>query len=40
MLGDGDKEIEIAYGEEKIFCAGPTRAAKTEQKDLVPARQA
>jgi hypothetical protein len=23
-----------------IFCTGPTRAAKTEQKSLVPARQA
>jgi hypothetical protein len=24
----------------KIFCTGPTRAAKAEQKSLVPARQA
>ncbi len=28
------------YGEEKIFWTGPTRAAKAEQKYLVPARQA
>ncbi len=27
------------YGEEKIFCTGPTRAAKADQKSLVPARQ-
>jgi hypothetical protein len=32
--------IDIAYGEEKIFCARPTRAAKTEQKYLVSTRQA
>jgi hypothetical protein len=33
LLGDGDKGIEIVYGEEKkIFCTGPPRAAKTEQK--------
>jgi hypothetical protein len=36
---DGDKGIEIVYGEEKIFCTGPPRAAKAEQKSLVPARQ-
>jgi hypothetical protein len=36
MLGDGDKGIEIVYGEEKIFCSGPTRAAKAEQKSLLP----
>jgi hypothetical protein len=32
LLGDGDKGIEIVYGEEKgktIFCTGPTRAAKS-----------
>ncbi len=41
MLGDGDKEIEVVCGEvKKIFCTGSTRAAKTEQKSLVPARQA
>jgi hypothetical protein len=40
QLGDGDKEIEIVYGEEKIFCTGQTRAAKAEQKSLVPAREA
>jgi hypothetical protein len=39
-LGDGDKGIEIVYGEEKILFTGPTRAAKAEQKFLVPARQA
>jgi hypothetical protein len=39
-LGDGDKEIEMVYGEEKIFCTGPARAVKAEQKSLVPARQA
>ncbi len=32
LLGDGDKEIEIVFGEEKIFCTGPTSAAKAEQK--------
>jgi hypothetical protein len=32
LLGDGDKEIEKVYGEEKIFCTGPTRTAKSEQK--------
>ncbi len=37
LLGDGDKGIEIVYGEEKIFCARPNRAAKAEQKSLVPA---
>ncbi len=40
LLGDGDKGIEIVYGEEKIFCTGPTRASKAEQKSLLPARQA
>ncbi len=40
LLGDGDKGIEIAYGEEKIFSTKPTRAAKAEQKSLIPARQA
>ncbi len=42
LLGDGNKGIEIVYGEEKntVFCTGPTRAAKAEQKSLVPARQA
>jgi hypothetical protein len=37
---DGDKGIEIVYGEEKISCTGSPRAAKAEQKSLVPARQA
>jgi hypothetical protein len=36
----GDKVIEIVYGEEKIFCTRPIRAAKTEQKSLLPATQA
>ena len=40
LLVDGDKGIEIVYCEEKIFCSGPTRAAKAEQKCLVPARLA
>jgi hypothetical protein len=40
LLGDGNKGIEIVYGEEKILCTGTTRVAKTEQKSLVPARQA
>jgi hypothetical protein len=40
LLADGDKVIEIVYGEEKIFFTGPTRAAKEEQKSLEPARQA
>ncbi len=34
LLGNGYKEIEIAHSEEKIFCIGPTRAAKAEQKSL------
>ncbi len=40
LLSDGDKLIEIVYGGgggEEIFCTGPTRAAKAEQKSLVPA---
>ncbi len=40
MLGDVDKGIEKVCGEEKIFCTGPTRAAKAEQKSLLPSRQA
>jgi hypothetical protein len=41
LLGDGDRGIEEVYGEDKqIFCTGQTRAAKTEQKPLVAARQA
>jgi hypothetical protein len=36
----GDKGIEIVFVEQKIFCTGPTRAAKAEPKSLVPARQA
>jgi hypothetical protein len=31
LLGDGDKGIEIGYVRKKIFCSGPTRAAKAEQ---------
>jgi hypothetical protein len=30
----GDKVIEIMYVEEKIFCTGPTRAAKTDKNLL------
>jgi hypothetical protein len=37
LLGDGDKGPEIVR---IIFCTGPTRAAKVEQKSLVPTRQA
>ncbi len=41
LLGDGGKGIAIEYGEKgKKNCTGPTRAAKAEQKSLVPARQA
>jgi hypothetical protein len=44
LLGDGDKGLEgleIVYGEEKkYFFTGRTRAAKANQKSLVPARQA
>jgi hypothetical protein len=39
-MGEGDKLIEIAYSEEKIFCPVPTRAAKAGQKYLVLAGQA
>ncbi len=38
-LGVADKGTEIAWWEKEIFCTGPTRAAKAEQKILVPARQ-
>jgi hypothetical protein len=38
LQGDGDKEVEIVYGEEKIFCTGQTGAAKAGQNFLVPAR--
>ncbi len=31
---------EVCGEEKKIFCSGPTREAKTEQKSLVPAWQA
>ncbi len=41
LLGDENKVIEIVvYGEEKMLRTGPTRVAKTEQKSLIPARQA
>jgi hypothetical protein len=40
LLGHGDKWIEMVFGEEKIVCTELTSAAKTEQKSLVPARQA
>ncbi len=41
LLGNGDRGIEIVYAvREKIFCTGPTRAAKAEQKSLVPALKA
>ncbi len=35
----GGKVIEIMYVEDKVFCTGPTRTAKTGQKSLVPAQQ-
>jgi hypothetical protein len=39
LLGDGDKGTEIVYGEEKnILYLADYRAAKAEQKSLVPAR--
>jgi hypothetical protein len=37
LLDEGDTGIVIVYDEEKIFCTGLTRAAKAEQKFLVPA---
>jgi hypothetical protein len=40
LLGDENKGAEIVHGEEKFFCPWPTRAAKAEQKSLVPALQA
>jgi hypothetical protein len=40
LLGDGDEGSAIVYGEDKIFCTGPTRAAKPEQRSLVPVRKA
>jgi hypothetical protein len=41
LLGDGDKGIEMVYGEEKEqtkFCTGPATAAMAVHKSLVPAR--
>ncbi len=35
FAGRWNKWIEIVYGEKKIFCTGPTRAAETKQKSLV-----
>jgi hypothetical protein len=32
--------VGVMYDEEKIFCTGPTKAAKAEQKSFVPALQA
>jgi hypothetical protein len=40
LLNNGDKGIEIEYDGGKLFCTGPTSAAKAEQKSLVPTRQA
>ena len=34
LLGDGDKIIDIMFGEEKIYCSRTTRAAKEEQNLL------
>jgi hypothetical protein len=36
----GTKELKYCGVRTKIFCTGPTRAAKAEQKSLVLARQA
>jgi hypothetical protein len=40
LLGDGDKGIEIVYGEENnmLYCMANYRAAKAEQKSLVLAQ--
>jgi hypothetical protein len=35
LLGDRDKGIKNCTMRNKIFCTGPTRAAKAEQKSLV-----
>jgi hypothetical protein len=35
----GTKELKQCMVMKNIFCAGPTGAAKAEQKSLVPARQ-
>jgi hypothetical protein len=40
LLVDEDKSIEIGTVGKKVFCTGPTRAAKAGQKSLVPARRA
>ncbi len=42
LLGDGDKVVEIMYGEGKniLYRADATREAKAEQRSYVPARQA
>ncbi len=40
LLGDGYTGIKKVFGEGKIFCTGPTRAANAEQKPLEPARRA
>ncbi len=39
LLRYGDKGIEIEYDWGKIFCTGPTSAAKAKQKSLVRTRQ-
>jgi hypothetical protein len=40
LAGHGEKRIDIVYYEEKVFCTGPTKTAKAEQKSLAPTRQA
>ncbi len=45
LLGNGDKLIEIVYGDDgderkEILCIGQTTAVKKGQKSLVPARRA
>ncbi len=40
LLVDGGKGNEIVHSEGEKICTKPTRAAKAEQKSLVPARQA
>jgi hypothetical protein len=40
LLGDGDKGIEMVYGEEKNILYWVIIAAKAEQKSFLPTRQA
>jgi len=40
LLAMGTKELKYCTVRKTIFCTGPTRAAKAEQKTFVTARQA